>query len=120
MTPRPIVVAAALLGGFLLAGCQITKPAAPSADATKLDAQIAQVSATLAKQCTLLAVAISMGEAWSSNPKVDQALVAAEAARQRLCAAPPKDVSTAIQAVADMAIAVNAALAQASTGEKNG
>lgn len=120
MMTRTSLVTAALLGGFLLAGCQSTKPSAPAVDATELDAKIAKASQTLAKQCTLLAVAISIGEAWASNPKVDQALVAAEAARQRFCAAPPKDTATAIQAVADMAIAVNAALAQANAGEKNG
>lgn len=111
--------AAALAGGFFLAGCQ-TKPVAPSVDATELDAKIAKASATLAKQCTLLAVAISLGEAWASDPKVDQALIAAEAARQRFCAAPPRDTASAIQAVADMAIAVNAALAQANAGGSNG
>lgn len=120
MTRRALTLSAALMGGFLLAGCQTKKPTAPSVDATELDAKIAKASQTLAKQCTLLAVAISIGEAWASNPKVDQALVAAEAARQRFCAAPPKDTATAIQAVADMAIAVNAALAQANAGEKNG
>lgn len=109
-----LVIVAAL--AVLLAACQTVKPTAlavPSPEATKVDQKIAAVSKTLAKQCALLAIAISAGQAFSSNPKVDEALVAAEGARQAFCAHPPTDTASAIQTVADMAIAVNAALAQA-------
>lgn len=115
---RALVIAAS--AALLCAACNTTAPATGTAtDASgasagaKVDAKIAEVSQTLAKQCTILALAIAAGEAWASNPKVDRVLVAAEAARQSFCAAPPKDTATAIQAVADMAIAVNSALAEA-------
>lgn len=90
-----------------LAACQTKAPApvpAPGASAT--DQKIAELSTKLAKQCNTVAVAIALGAAFNTNPKLDKAITTAEAARKAFCAAPPSDINTAIATLADMAQAI--------------
>lgn len=99
----------------VLASCVTTGPAGSGTTATvstKVDARIAAVSDALARECTLLAIAIEAGGMFTKSAKVQKALSAAEAGRQQFCAAPPTDTNTAIATVAKMAVAVNVALNQ--------
>lgn len=105
----------ALLLALLCASCVTTGPTDSGTTATvstKVDARIASVSDALAKECTLLAIAIEAGGMFTKSAKVQRALNAAEAGRQQFCAAPPTDTNTAIATVAKMAVAVNVALNQ--------
>ena len=79
---------------------------------TKVDSRIAAVSAQLAKECTILAVAIEVGGAFNKSAKVARALAIAEVGRAEFCAAPPTDTNTAIATVAKMAVAINVALSK--------
>lgn len=100
--------------GLALAGCQTVKPAAPAdVSATKIDTKIAQVSQQLAQYCTLVQMGITAGEAFSSNPKVDEALGYGKIAVSRFCAAPPSDTKTAIASLAAIAIDITNAVAAA-------
>lgn len=80
--------------------------------ATTVDAKIAAASEKLAKECTLLAIAIESGRLFTNSAKVQRALDVAEAGRATFCASPPTNVNSAIVTVANMAVAVNVALAQ--------
>lgn len=105
----------ALLLALLCASCVTTGPAGSGTTATvstKVDARIASVSDALAKECSILAVAIEVGRVFAKPAKVQKALAAAEAGRAEFCAEPPSDTNTAIATVAKMAMAVNVALNQ--------
>lgn len=111
MKPIMLLTAAA---AFALAGCQTTKTAtAPAISATQIDAKIASVSQRLAQYCTVVSLGITAGEAFATNPKVDQALALGKIAVARFCSAPPSDTQTAIASLAAIAIDISNAVAAA-------
>lgn len=91
--------------GLALTACQTMKPPVDPAP-SPTDQKIAELSTRLAKQCNTVAVAIALGAAFNTNPKLDKAITTAEAARKAFCAAPPSDINTAIATLADMAQAI--------------
>lgn len=105
---RKILVLACAL---VLGGC-VTQSGGTVVVATTVDTKIAAASAKLAKECTLLAIAIESGRLFSNSSKLQKALDAAEGARGAFCSAPPTDVNSAIATVARVAISINTALAQ--------
>ena len=103
-----------------LAGCQTTGAPLSTESTAKIDAKIATVSQQLAQYCTAVSLGITVGEAFSHNAKVDQALGYGRIAVARFCSAPPSDTKTAIASLAAIAIdisnAIEAAKAPPATG----
>lgn len=96
----------------LCLGSCVTQSGSTVVVATTVDTRIAAASAKLAKECSLLAIAVEAGRLFSNSAKVQKALDIAEAGRAAFCNAPPQDVNSAIVTVANMAVAVNIALAK--------
>jgi len=110
---RSAALAAVAAACLVVAGCNTTKDAgtpAPAA-ATKLDAKIATVAATLKKYCGIASVAVSSADAFISEPTVDAALKVAESAVGAYCGgATPANTEEAIRKLSDVAIAVTSAV----------
>lgn len=97
-----------------LAGCQHAGTAPPQMPAAaQIDAKIATISQQLAQYCTVVSLGIVAGEAFTTNPKVDQALELGRIAVARFCSAPPSDTKTAIASLAAIAIDISNAVAAA-------
>ncbi len=102
--------------GAALTACQSASasyPAGTLPPVTKTDAQVAKVSAEVAKYCTLVGVAVLTAQSFATTEKVKTALAGAEAARAQFCLAPPADVNAAIATLAAMLIQVNSTIRQA-------
>lgn len=113
---RSAALAAVAAACLVVAGCNTTKDAgtpAPAA-ASKLDAKIATVAATLKKYCGIASAALSTADAFISEPTVDAALKAGEVVVGAYCGgATPANTEEAIRKLADVAVAVAAAVATA-------
>ncbi|TCR68199.1 hypothetical protein [Bosea sp. BK604] len=114
------VLALVALGALALAGCQsINNPGAWGQIAagvgaivgeTTIDPKIEKVSAKLAEQCATVQTAALAVDLLSPS-KVQQAAQDARIAVATFCAAPPRDVSEALVALANAYAAIAAARA---------
>lgn len=111
---RSAVIAAVAASCLVVAGCNTTKDATAPVGASKLDAKVATVAATLKRYCGIASAAVNTADAFISDPTVDAALKAAEVVIGAYCGgATPANTEEAIRKLADVGVAVAAAIAQA-------
>lgn len=110
---RPAIIAAVAASCLIVAGCNTTKDAtAPKpVEASKVDAKIAKIAASLKKYCGIASGAVNGADAFISEPTVDAALKVAEATIGAYCGgATPTNTEEAIRKLADVAVAVTSAV----------
>jgi len=114
---RMFLAACAML---VLAGCipQQPKPLTAADIAVTVteinanDAKVKEIAAQIAKQCGTAKAFIAVADIWVSDPTAEQVLAGLEEVRNAYCRKPPPtDVASAIRVSADIAIAIQAALA---------
>lgn len=98
---------------LMLAGCVTKGTTPPSTSAPTIDEKIATASKQLAQYCTLASIAITTGEAFATNPRVDQALELGRTAIARFCSAPPSNLNEAITVLAQTGVDIANAVAAA-------